>query len=163
MVYDQASEDWEAAVQQQADEMLGEAIEESQMRIKGIFEELKDLEERRAEWWARVEGLVDEAGEFVIELIRSDSVIISFMPCLSDLVLPRLCSLVLRKLTTSILTSSFVIGKTGEQRAAEGSAAIEKTIGLADRKIKAMVSGAGVKKSKGISEMDKLKALMLNL
>lgn len=42
-------------------------------------------------------------------------------------------------------------------------AAVEKTIGLADRKIKALVSGAGVKKSKGVSEMDKLKALMLNL
>lgn len=64
MVYDEASEEWEAALHQQADDLLGDAFEESQMRIKEIFEELKVLEERRADWWARVEGLVDEAGEF---------------------------------------------------------------------------------------------------
>lgn len=65
MVYDGASNEWENAVREQGDELFGEAIEESQMRIKGIFEELKELEERRAEWWVRVEALVDHASEFL--------------------------------------------------------------------------------------------------
>ncbi|KAF8319390.1 hypothetical protein DL93DRAFT_2153404 [Clavulina sp. PMI_390] len=57
--YKVATTTWDAAVQNQLEE-LSEALADSQGRMKGLFEELQELEARREDWWGRVGALVDD-------------------------------------------------------------------------------------------------------
>ena len=57
------SEQHEEAIQTQAT-TLQNSLEESQSRIKDLFEALRVAEEKRNAWWDECFALVDEAGSF---------------------------------------------------------------------------------------------------
>ncbi len=59
--YNTESEQYEEAMLTQAT-ALQNNIEESQSRIKDLFEALRVTEEQRGAWWDRCFGLIDEAG-----------------------------------------------------------------------------------------------------
>lgn len=62
--YQAASEEWDVAIQDQLAEFT-DALAESQDRMKTLFTELKEMEERRQEWWMRIAQMIDDAGLYL--------------------------------------------------------------------------------------------------
>jgi hypothetical protein len=141
MMYHQAGEEWDGTVNSEVG-MLNAQIEESQARFKKIFAQLVEASESRAAWWTGVEALLDQTG----------------------MLTPPFCARPPRESNKRERRSTAFAASAGDQAAADGQALLEKTIALAEKKIKTMTLGGGIgKKSKASSEMEKLKALMMNL